>query len=452
MRITFFGGAGGVTGANHLLEIRKTKLIVDCGLFQSGQFVDELNKQNFAYDPASLNYALITHAHLDHVGRLPKLYKEGFRGKILATPPTIDITRLILEDSCRILEYESSKNKNEKPFTCMPEVEKVMKLFEPVHYRKPYPLSSTAIATFYDAGHILGSSMIEIKDKKEKKTIIFSGDFGNIDKPILNDPTQIEEADFVVVESAYGNRIHESDRSKKFLLGKLFIETVKKKGVLMIPAFSIERTQELLYYFNSLVEKHGFKPIPTFLDSPLAIKITQVFKKYPEYYDSEAYCLVNEGDDFLQFPGLKLTETTQESKNIFRVVGPKIIIAGSGMMHAGRILNHMINYLPGKNNTLLIVGFQVRGSIGRKLLDGATSVRIHGEEIPVRARITAIGAMSAHGDSNMLLRWVKNIKGVKRVFTVQGDPEAANYLANRINKNTKAKAMAPGLGYSEELV
>ncbi len=456
MKITFLGGAGGVTGANHLLEIQKMKMIIDCGLFQSGKFVDELNHQNFAYDPSSVQFAFITHAHLDHVGRLPKLYEHGFRGTIYATEPTCELARLILEDSCSVMEHESkdmrhSSGRVRRPFTCKPEVDSVMKLFHAVKYREKIQLAKDVEVVFDDAGHILGSSTIQFTDKKAKKSIIFSGDFGNVNKPILRDPVQAESADYVVVESVYGDKKHESARSKKLILAEIFLENMRKKGVLMIPAFSLERTQELLYYFNELIEKHNFPKVPMFLDSPLAIKITKVFKKFPDYYDAEAKELTDLGDDFLHFEGLQLTESVQQSKGIARIKGPKVVIAGSGMMHAGRILHHLVEYLPNKNNTLLIVGFQVRGSLGRRLLEGATRVRINHRDVPVRARVKAIGAMSAHADSDHLLQWVKNIKGVKKTFVVQGDPDAANFLTQRINR-AGISAVAPSLGYSEELL
>jgi metallo-beta-lactamase family protein len=450
MRITFLGGAGGVTGANHLLEVGKTRLLIDCGLFQSGHFVDDLNRSNFAFDPSGIDFVSITHGHLDHVGRLPKLYKEGFRGKIYATSPTIDIAHIILEDAFHIMSAEAEEH--HKPLLYeFEDIGKVMELFEPREYRAPFRPAKNLTITFDDAGHILGSSLVSIVEARTRKKVVFSGDFGNKPKPILQDPTQIESADFAVVESAYGNRVHETHKSLHLALADIFLRVIKQRSILIIPAFSVERTQELLYYFNDFVEKHHFPSVATFVDSPMAIKITEVFKKYPQYFDEEAKALIQKGDDFLDFPGLIFTTTVQESKRIEKVRAPKIIIAGSGMMHAGRIRNHLLQYLSDKRTILLIVGFQVRGSLGRQLLDGARTVRIFGKKIPVRATIRELPAMSAHGDSNMLFEWVSQIKGLKKAFVVQGDPEAANALANRINAGTKAKAIAPGLGYSEEI-
>ncbi len=450
MRITFLGGAGGVTGANHLLEIRGSKFLIDCGLFQSGEFVDELNRQNFGYIPEEIAAVFISHGHLDHVGRLPKLYRNGFRGAIYATPPTIDITSLILEDAFHIMEQECEAKQQQLLYK-KEDIQGVMSQMKPLEYEKPLNLMKDARVTLFDAGHILGSAITFFEDLKAGTSIVFSGDFGNKPKPILKDPTQINAADYVVVESAYGNRVHESRKSMHLTMADIFLKVAKEKHILIIPAFSLERTQELLYYFEEFVEKHHFPSIPTFLDSPLSIKITEVFKKYPEYFDHEAYQLFMRDQNFLDFKGLITTVSTEESKKIINFKPPKIIIAGSGMMHAGRIRHHLVNYLPDKRTILLIVGFQVRGTLGRQLLDGAKKVRIFGKEVPVRATIIAMGAMSAHGDSNMLFDWVKNIRGVKKVFVVQGDPEAANFLADRINKGTEAKAIAPGLGHSEEL-
>lgn len=450
MKITFLGAAGGVTGANYLLEIGSKKMIIDCGLFQSGALMDDLNYQNFAFDPTEVGYAFITHAHLDHIGRLPKLYREGFRGAIYATGATRDIALYTLRDAYKIMQEESKDHRKSLLYKER-DIDHVMNLFQEVHYEEELTLDPSFSVRFHDAGHILGSAIISFTSKKEGKSIVFSGDLGNDPKPILKAPTKIEAADYVIVESAYGNRVHESLRDRDALLSHIILSNIKNKGVLLIPAFSVERTQELLYFCNDLVERHHYPPIPTFLDSPLAIHITQIFKKYPEMYDQEAKELQDAGDDFLRFPGLVMTPTVRSSKMISRVQPPKMIIAGSGMMHGGRILHHLQEYLPLKQTTLLIVGFQVRGSLGRQLLEGARRIRVKGKEIPVRAEVVGLGAMSAHADANQLFAWVKDIQGLKKVFVVQGDPEAASGLAIRMRQGLTVETIVPGLGYSEIL-
>lgn len=440
-----------VTGANYLLESNlpasrhgSAKILIDCGLFQGEKHAEDKNYEDFPYKPEEIDYLLITHAHLDHIGRIPKLYKDGFRGKILATKPTKDFTYEMLLDSQEILEKEAKELKR-KPLYTHEDVEKSSELIEGVEYGEKIKLGKDIFCRFREAGHILGSAIIEIW--AEKKKIVFSGDLGNPPVPLLRPTEFIDEADYVVIESAYGDRVHEARDQRQNLLENAIEDTVTGGGVLMIPAFALERTQELLYELNELVENHRIPRIPIFIDSPLALKALDVYKKYPEYYNKEATYLIKSGDDLFKFSGLVFTETTEESKRINDIKPPKVIIAGSGMSTGGRILHHEIRYLPDPGSCLLLVSYQVAGSLGRRILDGAKEVKIFNETVPVRAKVKEIGAYSAHADQEMLRNWVDKIKRpIKRVFVVQGEEGPALALVQLIRDHLGIDARAPMTG------
>ena len=441
MKLYFHGGAGIVTGVNYLLQTNKTKIIVDCGLFQGRRKIAQKNNEPFPYQPKEVDFALITHAHLDHIGRIPKLVKDGFKGKIYATKPTIGFAKFMLEDSQKILHRRSDSQ----------EIEKIMALFESVEYEEPVKLNDKVTVCFKDAGHVLGSASIEVE--AEDKKIVFSGDLGSGRVPLLKNPTKIKNADYVVIESAYGGRVHELEQSSKDMVE----ETVARGGVLMIPSFALERTQQLLYHLNELTENRRIPQIPIFVDSPLAIKLTGVYKKYSQYYNQAANVLIKSGDDIFNFPGLKLTKRAQESRAINQVKPPKIIIAGSGMSHGGRILYHEAKYLPDPKSTLLIVTYQVGGTLGRQLLEGAKEIKIKNRTIPVRARIEHINGYSGHADQDELIDWLSNmisptsIKRPKRIFVCQGEREPATLLAQRIKDHLGLSVKVPKMNELVEL-
>lgn len=453
IKLYFYGAARSVTGANYLLEIgdetSKTKILIDCGLSQGGRMVEKKNYENFPYDPKGVQALLVTHAHIDHTGRIPKIYRDGFRGKIYGTPPTLDFAKLLLLDSEHIIKEEAEKQDVEPLYTTS-DVEAASGLFERIDYHKEFEIGPGITAEFLDAGHILGSSIIKIKS--EDKTVVFSGDLGNPPTPLLRPTEFVDHTDYAVIESAYGNRLHESQKERKEILKDTIKYTVGRGGVMMIPAFAIERTQELLFELNDLVERRGIPAVPVFLDSPLAIKATAIYKKYPEYYNQEAFYLIKSGDDIFKFPNLKFTPTVEDSKKINDVPAPKMVIAGSGMSTAGRILHHERRHLPDPNSTLLIIGYQTEGSLGRRILDGAKEVKIFGETVPVRCRVKAIGGYSAHADQAGLKNWINRIKRpIKKVFVVQGEEAAEMALQHVIRKELLIDAEAPKMGDVFEL-
>lgn len=449
MRITFHGAARTVTGANFLLETGFAKILVDCGLIQGEFCCEDANYHPFSYEPGKIAAVFVTHAHLDHIGRLPKLVKDGFTGKIYSTAPTRDLAFLSLEDSVSILAEEAEKRERQQLFD-EEDVTRLEKYWEVIDYEKELKVGKDTTARFLDAGHILGSSFIEISS--QRKTAVFTGDIGNPPTPLLRPPAIPEKADFVVMESAYGNRIHEEKERRRDILEDAIEDTVKSGGVVMIPSFAMERTQELLYELNELVEHNRIPRIPIFIDSPLAIKMTEVYKKYPQFYNQEARYLISKGDDLFKFPGLRFTITTEESKIINDVPAPKVIIAGSGMSQGGRILHHERRYLSDPASLFLVIGYQAAGSLGRRILEGARKVRIFGETVDVRARHKAIGGYSAHADQQGLRDWVASMPTrPQQAFVVQGEEAASLALAQVIRDELAIETTVPNLGESFEL-
>ncbi len=436
-----------VTGANYLLECAGSKILIDCGLQQGGRAAEKENYNKFPYNPAEIAAVFITHAHLDHVGRIPKLFREGFRGKIFATHPTLDLARVNLDDSLRLLKKEAEDYELE-PLFSEEDLIGAWKLTHGRAYHQDIKISPNVRVRFNDAGHILGSSIIEVflSENNRQVKIVFSGDLGNPPTPLLRPTEFIDAADYVLVESAYGDRIHEDRFHRKEKLKTVIESAVKNGGTLMIPAFALERTQELLFELNDLVESGRIKRLPVFIDSPLAIKATAIYQKYSDYFNSGAAYLIKSGDDLFNFPGLQFSLTTESSKAINEVPPPKIVMAGSGMSEGGRILHHERRYLPDPKSTLLVIGYQTVGSLGRRLLDGAQEVKMFGETIQVRAQIKAIGGYSAHADQAKLLDWVSRIKGVKKVFTVQGETGPASVLAGKIKNDLGMEATVPQAG------
>lgn len=429
VRLTFEGAAKEVTGSNHLLEIGTKKILIDCGLFQGSRFAEAKNYEPFPYEAARINAVILTHAHLDHCGRIPKLLKEGFTGKIYATAPTAALTEIILLDSAHLMRKEAEHD-NREPLYTEEEVTDVLARFQAVSYGDRVDLEQNIFFKLHDAGHILGSSFVELH--AEGKRFIFTGDLGNSPAPIIDKLDTIYGCDFLVCESTYGNRVHEDIKKREQQLRDIIVETIQKKGVLLIPAFALERTQEMLHALDHLIETASIPPIKVILDSPLAIKATNIFQQYAQYFNDDAEEHFKR-DNFFHFKNLLTTVSHQESEGIITLPSPKIIVAGAGMMNGGRILHHAKNYLPNDNTTLLIVGFQAEGTLGRRLLQGERHVKIYGEDVTVNANIVAIGSYSAHADQKQIISWLSHMKYFpKTIFLVHGEEQAAEGLKQAI--------------------
>ena len=418
-------------------------------MFQGSRFSETLIEDKFPFDPKEIDAVLLTHAHIDHICRLPKLLKEGFSGKRFGTPLTIDFARAPLADAEHIMRMEAEEEAWQ-PIYSLKDVDAVFPLTEMVGYEQTIQISEDLSCRFQNAGHILGSSIIEVfvtKEDSKSVKIVFSGDLGNSPAPLLNKTKDISEADYVIIESAYGDRMHGSRDETQGILEDVVEETIKAGGVLIIPSFATERTQELLYELNKLVENGRIPRVPVFIDSPLAIKITEIYKKYPEFYNREAVQLIKSGDEIFNFPGLKFSETIEQSKQINAVHPPKIIVAGSGMSHGGRVLYHEKLYLPDPKSAILMIGYQIAGSIGRKLLDGEQIVRIHGADVHVRARVIQVSGYSAHADQKQLIQWLEPMRlPLKKVFVVQGEENASSVFAGLVMDKLAVSAVVPKLG------
>jgi len=432
------------------VEIKDRKILVDCGMFQGSNFNEAKNLDDFLFNPREIDALLVTHAHLDHIGRIPKLVKDGFKGKIYMTKATRELALLIWEDAYSIMEYEHKKFQSPILYD-EDDIAAAFKLCSGLDYYQPVDLGVGAQAVWKDAGHIFGSAFIEVE--AEGKKIVFSGDIGNSNVPILRETDQMSEADILVCESTYGDREHESRRESLDLILNLIKEGSARGGAIMFPAFSLERTQEFIYDLHEMTKGEKTLPrMPIFLDSPLAIKAIPVYRKYPEYYDRQAKMLRDAGDDFFKFPQLEITSTPEQSKHINSVPPPKMIIAGAGMMNGGRILHHAFRYLSDPKSTLVIVGYQAEGTLGRQLYEGAERVRIFGQEIEVKCTVKAIGGLSAHADQPKLLSWVRGAKSLpKKVYCVHGEPHAATELGHRLRDELGIKTYIPDFGETVEI-
>ncbi len=473
MNITFLGAAKTVTGSNFLVEAAGKKFLVDCGMYQ-GQAKDELkNEEPFLFNVDEIDFVLLTHAHIDHSGRLPKLYKEGYRNKIIATKATCDLCAIMLPDSGHIQEMEAEwKNKKRKrkgqkelpPLYTAEEAAKSLEIFRPVKYDEIIQIDENISVRFNDAGHMLGSAIIEVwvnEDGKQIKTV-FSGDIGNNDIPLLSSPTMIESADYLVMESTYGNRLHLKNDQKAQDFLRIVSETLNKGGTVVIPSFAVGRTQEILYEINNLKDvKHDeefereYKTLmrtPVYVDSPLAISATEVFQENMDLFDDETQEIIKSGDNPLEFPGLKFTRTADESKELNEKNESSIIISASGMCEVGRIKHHLKHNLWNPNSTILFVGYQAPGTLGRKIVDGAKQVKIFGEDIAVNARIEYIEGYSGHADQEWLLNFVYSfINKPKHIFLVHGEPEGQVVLKDKIEETTEISVTIPDFGEKYEL-
>ena len=439
MKISFYGAAETVTGSCFLLEGADTKILIDCGMFQGSSELSQLNGEDFPFDTTEIPNMLLTHAHIDHSGRIPKLVKDGFKGKIYTTRATKDLCTIMLEDSAHIqemeAEYDSRKNRRKgledvEPLYTIEDAVNAMQYFEPIEYDQTIQLTDTVKFRLNDAGHMLGSSIIEIwfiENGIEEK-IVFSGDLGNHDKPLLKDPTYLDETDYVIMESTYGNRNHKEKNEFADTLLEVILDTLSKDGTVVIPSFAVGRTQEILYEIDQYKAKQmlgKYNDVKVILDSPLAIKATEIFKKYFYILDDETKAILKSGDNPLVFDNLVYTLTTEESKAINTNDDPKIIISASGMADAGRVRHHIKHNIYKKNCALIFVGYQAEGSLGRLLLNGEKSIKLFGERFAVNARIEAIDYYSGHADHDGLLKWIGHFKTKPRkVFLVHGEAES----------------------------
>lgn len=452
----FYGAAGMVTGSNFLFTIspmeergHPLRIMIDCGLFQCGKMCEEKNRQPLPYDPKTIDVLMVTHAHLDHVGRIPLLIRGGFKGKIYSTVPTKAIARLVMVDSLGVLRKEARREGRE-PLYDEADVERAMALWHTQEYRVAFDLSNGVSATLHDAGHILGSSMVELA--RGEKKIIFTGDLGNSPAPLLHDTEHLDRADYLVMEAVYGDREHEDRDKRRALLEDAIEDAISRGGALVIPAFSIERTQEVLYEINALVEHKKIPEVPVFLDSPLAINVTGIYKEYESYFNPHAMKEIQAGDDIFNFPRLRLTMRREESEAIAHVPNPKIIIAGSGMSNGGRVVEHHKHYLPDPKSTVLIIGFQAAGTLGRLLQEGAKEVVIGGESIPVRAKVVTIHGYSAHKDVVGLFDFVEGLAdSLEKVFIVHAEPTSALFFTQRLRDYLGINAVSPQEGETVSL-
>lgn len=458
LNLTFYGGADGATGANFMLEKKSSsdndsdsfKILIDCGMIQGSKFSENLNRSEFKYDPRSVDYLLVTHSHMDHIGRIPKLVRDGFSGIILSTPETKDLAGIMFEDGLKILE-EEARHEGRLPLYEKKDVEKTLSLWGELPYHTKRELKGGLSVYFKDAGHILGSSIIEISYNEKK--IVFTGDLGNSPSPLLKDTEEITDADYMVMESVYGNRNHETRSERKIKLKDFIKRTIEKKAILIIPAFSLERTQAILHEMNDIFENGDADNLPVFIDSPLASKVTEIYKKYAtDDFNDEVKAEIRAGDDVFDFPRLKFTVKMEDSISIRRTPNPKIIIAGSGMSHGGRIVQHEKNHLSDPNTTILLVGYQAVGSLGRQMEEGARSVNIFGEMINVRAKIEKINGYSSHKDSDNLVNFVESTATrVKKIFVVMGELKSSLFLVQRLRDELGVGATHPSGGSAVEL-
>jgi metallo-beta-lactamase family protein len=465
INLTFMGAARGVTGSRYLLETGNYKLLVDCGLYQEREF-QHRNWEPFHYPPRELNAVLLTHAHLDHCGLLPKLVKEGFRGKVICTPATADITEIILLDSAKIQEEDAAYKKKrhiregrkgpypEVPLYTIADAEATLPLFSTVEYNQTVNVVEGIEATFHDAGHVLGSSMIKLRFSQggEKRSIVFSGDIGRWDRPMLQDPSVFRRTDYIVMESTYGDREHEDSNEIGDELAEIVKAAFQAGGKIIVPSFALQRAQEIMYYLNILIMEKRIPELKVYLDSPMAIKITEVFKRYHELFDREMNNLLKNRHSPFDFSGLKMVETVEESKSLNSIRDTIMIIAGSGMCTGGRIKHHLVNNISRPECTVLFIGYQAEGTLGRHIIDGAKVVRIHGKQYPVRARIVQIHGFSAHADRDDLIKWLSKLSVEPRhIFITHGEKSAAENFKAFLKEKTGFEASVPEYGLKVRL-
>ncbi len=466
MELQFLGGARTVTGSCFYLNTGHLKILVECGAFQGSREIEKLNYNDFPFDASEIDYVFLTHAHYDHIGRTPLLVKRGFRGKIFCTAPTKELARIILYDSARLQKEDSSRSRRRKnqggwegseyekdePLFSEDDVEEALKLFETYPYSESVTLNDNLEFRLRDAGHILGSAIVELWVKNEKdrvRKLVFSGDLGQLGQRIIRDPEYIREADYICIEATYGNRLHRNkDETIIEFLG-ILKEAKRNKGNVIIPTFAIERTQELIYELNLFYEKKILKDLPVYLDSPMAIEATKVFRQFPDFYDEDATRLIQKGDDPFHFDEFKAIRNVEESRRLAAKKGV-VIMAGSGMCTGGRVVHHLANNIEDSNNHIIFVGYQVRGTLGRRIVDKESIVRIKGKEYESKAKIHTLGGFSAHGDERDLRYWLRNFgKTPRKVFICHADEDVALSFSEKIQVELGLETKVPNY---EELV
>ncbi len=475
MNITFYGAARMVTGSCTLLECNNVKILIDCGLPQGSD--EKTLGMEFPFNPESIDYILLTHAHIDHSGRIPMMVRQGFRGTVHTTHATVDLCSIMLSDSGHIQEMEAEWVNRKRlrdgkppiePIYTVEDANKSIEYFIGHEYEHTFNVAKGIVATFTDAGHILGSSSIkfELTEDGKKRNIVFSGDIGNLDQPIVNDPVLLNDADFVVMESTYGDREHPpvahptqkiSTQQRATSLANFIERTFKRGGNVIIPSFAVGRTQEILYLLRHIITHKmikGIEHIPVYLDSPLAIRATAIFSKNIEgYFDEEAMEIVKKGDNPLRFPSLKMSVTSDDSKAINALKESAVIISASGMCEAGRIKHHLKHNLYRKESTIVFSGYQAKGTLGRSILDGAKKVKIFGEHIEVRAEIVSLEGVSGHADQKGLIKWISHFTSpLRHVFVVHGDESVARFFAGYLHSHLNLPAWAPRVGQSFDLL
>jgi metallo-beta-lactamase family protein len=458
MKIEFVGGARTVTGSSYIIKDHDFTIMVDCGMFQGKEELRNRNAMHLIYAPDKIDILLLTHAHIDHSGLIPKLVKEGFKGKIFATKATSDLCAVMLPDSAHIQEMDikqvNRKNKRLErslipPLYTSEDAEKAVKHFIPVSYNEIIEIHPRIKVRFRDAGHILGSAFIEmwIDEKGKQKKVVFSGDLGPKGQAIIRDPDIIDEADFLLIESTYGDRLHKSKENTYIEFKNIITESVNKNGNLIIPAFAIERTQEIIYTLAKMMKSREIPPIPVYIDSPLAISATEIFRNNPECFDRETLAMLTTGQSPLDFGGLHFVHSTEESKLLTKTARGSMIISASGMCTAGRVKYHLRENLYNPHSSVIFVGFQAEGTLGRRLIDGAERVSLYGEDVLVRAKIHTLGGFSAHADRNGLQEWLANISNPGlEIFVVHGEADAAFSFASFIKESLHLSAHVPHWG------
>ncbi len=461
MEIKFFGATKFVTGSNILISTKKYNLLLDCGMFQGEKEIEDFNFAQFPYDPQKIDYLILTHAHIDHSGRIPKLVNEGFKGKIISTKPTMQLCEIMLKDSAHIQEsdavWENNRRKRageelKKPLYTIQEAQHSISYFKTYDYDQEIKLNDDIKLIFRDAGHILGSAILElwINEDGNNIKIVYSGDLGMPGRPIIRNPEYIADADYLIIESTYGNRIHENYSDSMDKLIDIIERTALRGGTVLIPSFAVGRTQELIYELNKYYEytnTEEYKKIPIYIDSPMAIEATRIFQENAIYFDEDAKKLILSGDNPFAFDNLRYVQSQEESMNLNKAQYPKVIISASGMANAGRIRHHLKHNLWNPQNSLVFVGYQAEGTLGRLILDGAKKVKLLGEEIAVELEVYNVQGFSAHADIVHLKEWLSHFeKKPKKAFVVHGEVDAANSLSRELLYDFGIESIIPNFG------
>jgi metallo-beta-lactamase family protein len=464
IKLGFYGAARNVTGSRHFVESNGVRFLVDCGLYQE-RFLRNRNWDPFPVHPDTLDAVLLTHAHIDHCGLLPKLVREGFHGRIYCTEATADIAKIMLVDAARLLEEDTQFKKKrheregrEGPYPLVPlytvkDAEACFPLFYPVSYWDPINIGDGIEVVFNDAGHVLGSAMLmlEFKQNGDSRKVLFSGDIGRRNRPILKDPTLFDQADYVITESTYGDRLHGDGDKLADELAEVINSTVAAGGNIVVPSFALERAQEILYYMSGLLAQRRIPPMMVFIDSPMAVSVTEVFERHLELFDKEAQDIIKSGKSPFDFPGLTRVRTTEESKAINNIAGSIMIVAGAGMCSGGRIKHHLVTNISRPECTIMFVGYQAIGTLGRQISDGMEKVRILGQMYKVKARVAKLNGFSAHADRDELLQWLSAIKNPPRqLFVVHGEEEVSSIFAEYVRGKMGWKVSVPQ--YKDEVM